>query len=86
MPAAAAGMSSTPLLPTQAGAASDAAVPRRRAREAAGGSSESVTNSLFENMFKPTATDAGIDEPASPTPSSGSEGPSGGPRTFRRQR
>jgi len=86
VPAAAAGMSSTPLVPTQAGAASDAAVPRRRAREAAGGSSESVTNSLFENMFKPTATDAGIDEPASPTPSSGSEGPSGGPRTFRRQR
>jgi hypothetical protein len=37
-------------------------------------------------MFKPSATDASIDEPASPTPSSGSEGPSGGPRTFRRQR
>ena len=85
VPAAAAGMSSTPLVPTQAGAASDAAVPRRRAREAAAGS-ESVTNSLFENMFKPTATDASIDEPASPTPSSGSEGQGGGPRTFRRQR
>ena len=85
VPAAAAGMSSTPLVPTQVGAGSDAAAPRRRAREAAGGS-ESVTNSLFENMFKPSATDASIDEPASPTPSSGSEGPSGGPRTFRRQR
>lgn len=85
VPAAAAGMSSTPLVPTQAGAGSDAAAPRRRAREAAGGG-ESVTNSLFENMFKPSATDASIDEPASPTPSSGSEGPSGGPRTFRRQR
>jgi hypothetical protein len=87
VPAAAAGMSSTPLVPTQAGAAGDAA-PRRRAREAAaGGSSESVTDSLFENMFKPTATAAAAEEPASPTPSSGSEGPgSGGPRTFRRQR
>jgi len=86
VPAGAAGMSSTPLVPTQVGAGSDAAAPRRRAREAAGGS-ESVTNSLFENMFKPTATDANAEEPASPTPSSGSEGPgSGGPRTFRRQR
>ena len=87
VPAAAAGMSSTPLVPTQTGAASDAAVPRRRAREAAGGS-ESVTNSLFENMFKPAGTDASAEEqhPASPTPSSGSEGPSAGPRTFRRQR
>ena len=85
VPAAAAGMSSTPLAPTQVGAGSDVAAPRRRAREAAS-NSESVTNSLFENMFKPSATDASIDEPASPTPSSGSEGPSGGPRTFRRQR
>lgn len=86
VPAAAAGMSSVPLAPTQAGAGSDVAAPRRRAREAATGSSESVTNSLFENMFKPSATDVSIDEPASPTPSSGSEGPGGGPRTFRRQR
>jgi hypothetical protein len=80
-------MSSTPLVPTQTGAASDAAVPRRRAREAAGGG-ESVTNSLFENMFKSTGADASAQDqqPASPTPSSGSEGPSGGPRTFRRQR
>jgi hypothetical protein len=87
VPAAAAGMSSTPLVPTQTGAASDAAVPRRRAREAAGGG-ESVTNSLFENMFKSTGADASAEDqqPASPTPSSGSEGPSGGPRTFRRQR
>ena len=85
VPAAAAGMSSTPLAPTRAGAGSDIAAPRRRAREAAAGSSESVTNSLFENMFKPSATDASIDEPASPTPSSESEGPGGGPRTFRRQ-
>ena len=85
VPAGAANMSSVPLVPTQAGAAEPAA-PRRRAREAAGGS-ESVTNSLFENMFKPgAATDATAEEPASPTPSSGSEGPSGGPRTFRRQR
>ncbi len=84
VPAAAAGMSSTPLVPTQVTAAESAA-PRRRAREAAG--SESVTNSLFENMFKPTATEGSAEEqPASPTPSSGSEGPSGGPRTFRRQR
>ncbi len=86
VPAAAAGMSSVPLAPTQVGAGSAVAAPRRRAREAATGSSESVTDSLFENMFKPSATDASIDEPASPTPSSGSEGPGGGPRTFRRQR
>ena len=88
VPAAAAGMSSTPLVPTQAGTGESVA-PRRRAREASGGGgSESVTNSLFENMFKPTGTDASAEEhqPASPTPSSGSEGPSGGPRTFRRQR
>lgn len=86
VPAAAAGMSSVPLAPTQVGAGSAVTASRRRAREAATGSSESVTDSLFENMFKPSATDASIDEPASPTPSSGSEGPSGGPRTFRRQR
>ena len=86
VPAAAAGMSSVPLAPTQVGAGSAVAAPRRRAREAATGSGESVTDSLFENMFKPSATDASIDEPASPTPSSGSEGPGGGPRTFRRQR
>jgi len=86
IPAAAAGMSSTPLVPTQA-AAGESAAPRRRAREASGGGgSESVTNSLFENMFKSAATEASVEEPASPTPSSGSEGPSGGPRTFRRQR
>jgi len=88
VPAAAAGMSSTPLVPTQAGAG-EAAAPRRRAREAGGASGgASVTNSLFNDMFKsaPTGTDASADEPASPTPSSGSEGPSAGPRTFRRQR
>ena len=81
-PAAAAGMTAMPLVPTQATAA-DAAAPRRRAREAA--ASTSVTNSLFENMFThATATDANAeDQPASPTPSSGSES---GPRTFRRQR
>ena len=87
VPAAAAGMSSTPLVPTQA-AAGEAAAPRRRAREAGGAGGESVTNSLFNDMFKsaPTGTDASADEPASPTPSSGSEGPSAGPRVFRRQR
>jgi hypothetical protein len=84
VPAGAAGVSATPLVPTQVGTAESAA-PRRRAREAVGGS-ESVTNSLFENMFKPSATEDGAKDPASPTPSSGSEGPSGGPRTFRRQR
>lgn len=75
-------MTAMPLVPTQATAA-DAAAPRRRAREAA--ASTSVTNSLFENMFThATATDANAeDQPASPTPSSGSES---GPRTFRRQR
>jgi len=79
VPAAAAGVSSTPLVPT--GAPVEAA-PRRRARD----TGESVTNSLFENMFRAAPTDAAADEPASPTPSSGSEGPTSGPRTFRRQR
>ena len=83
VPAAAAGVSSIPLVPTGAPvtAAVDAA-PRRRARD----TGESVTNSLFENMFKAGPTDSAVDEPASPTPSSGSEGPTSGPRTFRRQR
>ena len=83
VPAAAAGVSSTPLVPTGAPvtAAVDAA-PRRRARD----TGDSVTNSLFENMFKAAPTDSAVDEPASPTPSSGSEGPTSGPRTFRRQR
>ncbi len=79
-PAAAAGMTSTPLVPTQAAAAEPAA-PRRRAREAS--ASDSMTNSIFENMFTQQTTDTGAEEPASPTPSSGSES---GPRTFRRQR
>jgi hypothetical protein len=85
VPAAAVGMSSTPLIPTSAPVAgsSEAAAPRRRARE---GAETSVTNSLFESMFKATPTEAVDEEPASPTPSSGSEGPSSGPRTFRRQR
>tara|TARA_B100001109_G_scaffold157654_1_gene128271 strand:+ start:7754 stop:10816 length:3063 start_codon:yes stop_codon:yes gene_type:complete len=85
VPAAAAGMSSTPLIPTSAPVAgsSESAAPRRRARE---GAETSVTNSLFESMFKATPTEAVDEEPASPTPSSGSEGPSSGPRTFRRQR
>jgi hypothetical protein len=89
VPAGAAGMSSTPLVPTLAPAtAGEPAAPRRRAREAGGAGGESVTNSLFNDMFKsaPTGADAGADEPASPTPSSGSEGPSAGPRVFRRQR
>lgn len=89
LPAAAAGMSSTPLVPTStpiAGVtAADAAAPRRRARETAT-TSTSITNSLFENMFKSTPKEAADEEPASPTPSSGSEGASTGPRTFRRQR
>ena len=85
VPAAAAGVSSTPLVPTAASIAGSAepAAPRRRARE---GADASVTNSLFESMFKATPTEAAEEEPASPTPSSGSEGPSSGPRTFRRQR
>lgn len=85
VPAAAAGVSSTPLVPTAASIAGSAepAAPRRRARE---GAEASVTNSLFESMFKATPTEAAEEEPASPTPSSGSEGPSSGPRTFRRQR
>ena len=84
VPAAAAGMSTTPLVPTAApiSTAADAA-PRRRARD----TGESVTNSLFANMFTAAApTEATAEEPASPTPSSGSEGPTSGPRTFRRQR
>ena len=84
VPAAAAGMSSTPLVPTAAltGAAMEAA-PRRRARD----TGDSVTNSLFANMFSAAPTESAVEEaPASPTPSSGSEGPSSGPRTFRRQR
>ena len=72
-----------PLVPTQAGAGEERRAAPSRARGQRGGS-ESVTNSLFENMFKPAGTDASAEEqqPASPTPSSGSEGPSGGPRTF----
>ena len=91
VPAAAAGVSATPLVPTASGtsaiaapltAAVDAA-PRRRARE----TGESVTNSLFANMFSaPPMAESATEAPASPTPSSGSEGPSSGPRTFRRQR
>ena len=91
VPAAAAGVSATPLVPTASGtsaiaapltAAVDAA-PRRRARE----TGESVTNSLFANMFSaPPMAESAAEAPASPTPSSGSEGPSSGPRTFRRQR
>ena len=86
-PNAAAGMSSNPLVPTQAAmAVVDPMAPRRRAREATA-SGESITDSLFENMFKsPADTGSNAEEPASPTPSSGSEGPSVGPRTFRRQR
>jgi hypothetical protein len=79
-PAAAAGMTSTPLVPTQTASAEPVA-PRRRAREAS--ASDSMTNSIFENMFTQHTTDTGAEEPASPTPSSGSES---GPRTFRRQR
>ena len=114
-PTAAAGMSSTPLVPTgaspiveavaAAGAAALAPVqavmsaagisggaaaasssaaapcaPRRRARE--GG--ESTTNSVFETMFASSPTAAAPEEPASPTPSSGSDQPAPGPRTFRR--
>ena len=89
VPAAAAGVSTTPLVPTQATVGEPAAPRRRRAGEAPGTSGGgSVTNSLFNDMFKsaPTGTGAGADDPASPTPSSGSEGPSAGPRTFRRQR
>lgn len=87
-PNAAAGMSSNPLVPTQAATVvvDPTAAPRRRAREAAA-TGESVTDSLFENMFKsPANAGSNTEEPASPTPSSGSEGPSTGPRTFRRQR
>lgn len=84
VPAAASSMTSTPMVPTAASisGAGEAPAPRRRARE----TGESVTNSLFENMFKSAPTDAADEEPASPTPSSGSEGPTSGPRTFRRQR
>jgi len=84
VPAAAAGMSSTPLVPTAAPiSAAVEAAPRRRARD----TGESVTNSLFANMFSAAPTESAVEEgPASPTPSSGSEGPSSGPRTFRRQR
>ena len=84
IPAAASSMSSTPMVPTASSiaGASEPPAPRRRARD----TGDSVTNSLFENMFKSAPTDAADEEPASPTPSSGSEGPTSGPRTFRRQR
>ncbi len=86
VPAGAAGMSSVPLIPTTApvssAAAASAAVPRRRARE----QTESVTDSMFANMFTAASTESAVEAPASPTPSSGSEGPTSGPRTFRRQR
>ena len=86
VPAGAIGMSSVPLIPTAApassAAAASAAAPRRRARE----QTESVTDSMFANMFTAAPTESAVEAPASPTPSSGSEGPTSGPRTFRRQR
>ena len=86
VPAGAVGMSSVPLIPTAApasrAAAASAAAPRRRARE----QTESVTDSMFANMFTAAPTESAVEAPASPTPSSGSEGPTSGPRTFRRQR
>ena len=62
-------------------ATASSAAPRRRARE---GGESSTTNSVFENMFAASPTAAAPEEPASPTPSSGSEGQASGPRTFRR--
>lgn len=86
VPAGAVGMSSVPLIPTVApassAAAASAAAPRRRARE----QTESVTDSMFANMFTAAPTESAVEAPASPTPSSESEGPTSGPRTFRRQR
>ena len=69
-----------PVAATPAATASSAA-PRRRARE---GGESSTTNSVFETMFAASPTAAALEEPASPTPSSGSEGQAPGPRTFRR--
>jgi|SaaInlV_125m_DNA_1040241.scaffolds.fasta_scaffold00901_3 hypothetical protein len=88
-PAGAAGVSSTPLVPTASPAspsplveaAAASAVPRRRVRE---GGESSTTNSVFETMFAASPTAAVPEEPASPTPSSGSDQPAPGPRTFRR--
>ena len=88
-PAGAASVSSTPLIPTAAPAsasplveaAAASAAPRRRVRE---GGESSTTNSVFETMFASSPTAAVPEEPASPTPSSGSDQPTPGPRTFRR--
>jgi hypothetical protein len=89
-PPGAASASSRPLVPTttpivEAAAATASArasgAPRRRARE--GGESSSTTNSVFETMFEDAAPP---EEPASPTPSDGSDqsARNAGPRTFRR--
>ena len=64
-----------------AAATAAAAAPRRRARE---GGESSTTNSVFESMFATSPTAAAMEEPASPTPSNGSDGQAPGPRTFRR--
>ena len=89
-PPGAASASSRPLVPTttpivEAAAATASArasgAPRRRARE--GGEGSSTTNSVFETMFEDAAPP---EEPASPTPSDGSDqsARNAGPRTFRR--
>ena len=89
-PPGAQGVSSTPLVPTAAVAptvaaasvaAASSTAPRRRARE---GGESSTTNSVFDSMFASSPTAAAPEEPASPTPSSGSDVSASGPRTFKR--
>ena len=98
-PPGAAGVSSTPLIPTSAAPASTTAALdrdvgdtplRRREREAAG---SQVVSAAFDAAFgrSPTRTEAPaapvLTEPASPTPSSESgDGGSGGPNIFQRPR
>jgi len=98
-PPGAAGVTSTPLIPTSAAPASTTAALdrdvgdtplRRREREAAG---SSAVSAAFETVFgrSPTRTEAPaapvLTEPASPTPSSESgDGGSGGPNIFQRPR
>ena len=80
-PPAVAPVAATPAAVASSSTTSAAPAPRRRARE---GGESSTVNSVFETMFASSPTAAAPEEPASPTPSSGSDQPTPGPRTFRR--
>jgi hypothetical protein len=59
-----------------------AAPPAARRRDRSGGANTSTVASVFDSIFGTDEPDPQREEPASPTPSSGSEGPN----TFKRMR